>query len=391
MNKNMERADIVIVGGGIAGVSLAYFLTTQGITGVIVLEAERLFNVHSSGRSNSNFIHLFEPDFLASLSVKSESFFRDPPEALGSLPLISDHGAFTVVTEKDLPRHRAEIRKARELGIVVEEVEESKVLKRIPVLKPGRIAAAAYYPRSGPIDSASLSSLYVRHSRKAGVRFQLGRSLIGVRTMNGRIVEALTDTGPIACDMVVNAAGAWAGHIGALCGASAIPFSAKRRHLISASLPRAYEPHGWPSLRNNSVPFYMKAESRHVLFSPMDEEDQAPGDCTTDDMQVALAADRINQETTLEIRHIERKWAGFRTFAPDRIPVIGFDKKLHGFFWLAGQGGVGIQTSPALGLFAAQTIAGVAQADSISAAVSPVRFEVHGGRQFLKPKKGGEP
>ncbi len=145
--------------------------------------------------------------------------------------------------------------------------------------------------------------------------------------------------------------------VGQAVGAMPLQFSPKRRHLISVKAAEIENGH-WPFVRCNSIPMYFKGENGRVIASPMDEDEIIPQDCPTDDLQVAQIADRLNEFTSLRIRSIERSWAGLRTFARDRLPVVGFDLQIQGFFWLAGQGGTGIQASPALGELAANLLTG---------------------------------
>ncbi len=184
----MENYRIIIVGAGVAGASLAYFLTRLGETDIIVIDSEKMAGVHSSGRSNSNFIHLFEPPEVAELSVASEAFLYNPPAEFSERSLAIPRGALVTVSEKDVDRHSSELRLARELGIRVEDVSARDVVEMVPILRESDITAAAYYPDSGPIDTAELIALYTKHARRLArylsstVRFSELRQLeIGLR------------------------------------------------------------------------------------------------------------------------------------------------------------------------------------------------------------------
>jgi D-arginine dehydrogenase len=187
--------------------------------------------------------------------------------------------------------------------------------------------------------------------------FEFDRAFLGAETIGNRISVARTSKGPIGCAIVVNASGAWAGMVGKAVEAMPLQFSPKRRHLISIKAAEVENRH-WPFVRCNSIPMYFKRENGRLIASPMDEDEMAPQDCPTDDIQVAQIADRLNEFTSLRIRNIERSWAGLRTFVRDGLPVVGFDPHIQGFFWLAGQGGTGIQASPALGELAASLLIG---------------------------------
>lgn len=370
----MERARIVIVGAGICGAATAYFLARGGETDVVVLEAEDAFNRHSSGRSASYFVPMYETRLLARLAQLAEPFLESPPDGFTPYPLIDRRGAVVAAGESDLASFRAELATARELGIPVDEIDPASIPELIPIARPQGIAAAAFYPGAGAMDCNALSMGYVGHARRAGVRFALDRRFTGAEVRGGRVTGATTSAGRIACDILVNAAGAWAGATAALAGATPIACQPRRRHVVCVTLPPEHAQARWPFFRCPSLPLYFRPEAGQVLASAMDAEPLAPCDCPTDELRLALAADALAAHTTLRFSRIASSWAGLRVFSPDGVPLVGWDPALAGFLWVAAVGGTGIQSSPAIGQLAADLLLGRDMRDPMLAVMDPARF-----------------
>ena len=182
----------------------------------------------------------------------------------------------------------------------------------------------------------------------------------------GGLWRAETVAGAYAAPVVINAAGAWCDAVAALAGAAPIGLQPRRRTAFVFDGP-ADDGCDWPMLHDIDDFFYLKPESGRVLGSPADETPSKPCDAYPEELDIAIGADRIMQATTLEIRHIRNKWAGLRGFVADREPVAGFDASAQGFFWLAGQGGAGIMTAPALGAAAAALASGEPLAEAVAA------------------------
>ena len=176
------------------------------------------------------------------------------------------------------------------------------------------------------------------------------------------------------------AAGAWCDQLARLAGAEPVGLAPLRRTAFLFAAPQGMEARAWPLVEDAEEAFYFKPQSGLLMGSPCDETPSPPCDAQPEDLDVAIGADRIEQATTAELRRLTRRWAGLRTFAPDRTPVVGFDPEVAGLFWLAGQGGYGIMTSPALGQMGAALIAGreppaaLERAGLAPAVLSPGRF-----------------
>jgi D-arginine dehydrogenase len=377
----VDRARIVIIGAGICGAATAYFLARGGEADVLVLEGEDAFNRHSSGRSASYFVPMYETRTFAHLARLADPFLRDPPAGFTPYPLVERRGAVLAAGGDDLAAFRAELGTARELGIVLEEIDPARIPELIPIARPRAVAAAAFYPGAGAMDCNALSMGYIGHARRAGARFALGRRFTGARVHRGRIIAVETSAGPIACDIVVNAAGAWAGEAAALAGAAPIACEPRRRHVICVALPAEHARARWPFFRCPSIPIYFRPEAGQLLASPMDAEPVAPCDCPTDELQVATVADALQANTTLRFSHIESSWAGLRVFSSDGRPVVGWDPSLGGFLWVAAVGGVGIQSSPAVGQLAADLLLGRGTSDPELAALDPGRLFIDSRRR----------
>jgi D-arginine dehydrogenase len=370
----METARIVIVGAGICGAATAYFLAAGGETDIVVLEAEDIYNRHSSGRSASYFVPMYETRLQAALAQRAEPFLAAPPEGFTAYPLLDRRGAILIADESTLRAHEAEVATARALGIAVEPIEPARIRELIPIARPQSVAAAAYYPGGAGIDAHALSMGYIAAAKRAGVRFALERRYVGAARNGRRIGAALTNAGPIGCDVIVNAAGAWAGEVAWHAGAAPIGVQPKRRHVICVPMPKEHAHARWPFLRAPSIPLYFRPEAGQLLASAMDAEPFAACDCPTDEMAIATVAAAVSANTTLAFDRIASSWAGLRVFSRDGAPVVGWDAAVRGFLWVACTGGTGIQSSPAIGQIAANLLLECGGEDPLAAQMDPMRY-----------------
>ena len=368
----MRSAEVVIVGAGIVGAAAAYALALRGVTDVVILEQEDMPNRHSSGRNASYYLPMYDTPVFSALAQASMPFFRSPPDGFAEAPLLEPRGAVIAATETDRDGLAAEIDEARRLGISVEALSPEEAGELVPILRTDWFATAAFYPEAGPLDVHALSMGFLGGARRAGVRLLTNERLFRIETEGGRVTGVETGSGSLSCRIVVNAAGAWAGEVGRLAGATPIDFVPRRRHIVSLPLGPDLVQRSWPFFRCPSLPLYMKPDGGQLLASRMDEEADAPGDCMSDDLEVAAIADSVASHTTLPVRRITRSWAGHRTFAPDHAPVIGPDPMLQGFIWAAGLGGAGVMSSPTVGRLVADSVTGSPFGGAF-AAVAPMR------------------
>jgi len=368
-----RRFEVIIVGGGIAGASLAYFLTERGVTDVLLLEREPQPGYHATGRSAAT---LSELDVVATwreLKVLGARFLRHPPPGFAETPLVVPSGVMLLFREPEWSALRQAAPAIEQAGIRLVLLSPAEAVARVPVLLVERFAGAALVPDDGHIDVHALLWGYLGHARRRGVEQRFGVEVRGVRVEAGRCTGVLTADGELAARWVVNAAGAWAGRVGVLAGAAPIALVPHRRTIVTFAAP--VDVRGWPLVQSDADRLYFAPESGGLLLSPMDEEPMEPCDARPDDEVIAQGFARLaGLAPSLVPQALRRRWSGLRTFAPDRVPVAGEDPRVPGFFWLAGQGGAGIETSGALGPIAADLIVDGKTERFDARALAPARF-----------------
>jgi D-arginine dehydrogenase len=357
--------DVAIIGGGIAGASLAHFLSGQ--RSVLLMEKEAFHGYHASGRSAAEFTRRFHAPLVAKLAAASAGFLMDPPHGFSDVPLLIARGNLLVANEEKA-EHLHQVF-AREAGsgseILAQSVEEA--LARVPFLNPDYVKAAFYDPDCYDVEAETLLQSFVRSARKSGAEIRTSCELTAARH-NGRNWELETSLGAFSARTVVNAAGAWADTAAKICGASPLGLVPYRRTAITVDLPPAIQTASLPEVNEIDEVWYFKPEAGRLLVSPADATPSEPCDAQPEELDIAYAMHYLEEATTLKAQAIASKWAGLRTFAPDRLPIAGFDQYRTGFFWLAGQGGYGIQSAPALGQYAADILSGHKLSESLLSA-----------------------
>jgi len=375
----MEKAEIVIIGAGIAGASMAYHLSRLGRRDVLILEREESPGYHASGRSAAVFTQLSQDDVFVRLSMLSAPFFRSPPEGFSEVPLLRRTGTLLVARGAQWIFLRAYAALARRVGIALQELGPRKAEEKVPALEKRLLDGGVFLPEDGLLDVHALLWGYLNGANKAGARLVLETEVTGIRVKDGRITAVATNRGEVSCHWIVNAAGAWANRVAALAGTRALPLTPCRRHIIVARTDGRLPLNDWPLTSDFSHHFYFRPESGAILASAMDQDPMDPCDARPDELRVAQAADLLTRYTPkIAPQQISNKWAGLRTIAADRAPVVGEDPEVKGFFWLAGQAGHGINTSPAVGHMAAELLTQGATTLVDPNLVSPRRF--HRGR-----------
>jgi D-arginine dehydrogenase len=260
-------------------------------------------------------------------------------------------------------------------GTAVRLLTAAEVIERVPVLAPDYVDGGVLLPEDGHIDVHELLWSYLRHAARCGVERRCGVEVTAVRSAGGRVHGLATSAGELGARWVVDAAGAWAGAIAARAGASPIALIPHRRTIVTFAAPDDLDVSGWPLVSNESQRLYFGPESGGLLASPMDETPVEPHDAAPHEVVIAEAVERLARlAPRLAPKALRRTWAGLRTFAPDRVLVVGEDPRLRGFFWLAGQGGCGIETSPAVGQIAADLIVDGRTQRFDTALLDPARF-----------------
>ena len=352
----MSASDILVIGGGIAGLSAAAALSKHAR--VTVLEAEEQVGFHSSGRS-ATMLHYFLGDRLVrALTLAGRAFVENPPAGFTEVPL--GHAMPVLIHAREDERDaldalEVEIRRFADL----DRLDATGVHELCPLLKED--AVHGLVDRGAiRLDAHALLQGNLRQVRSRGGELHTGTRISRIeRTGNNWTVTS--ETGDVfSAPILINAAGSWADHIASLAGVQPLRLEPKRRTIITFDAPPGTNLEGLPFAKTIPDELYFAPESGRLFASPMDEVPSDPCDAQPDEYEIALAAHRMEERTTVKVRQIHSKWAGLRTFTPDRHPAAGFAPDAEGFFWLAGQGGFGLQTSPAMAAIVESLIAGTA-------------------------------
>jgi D-arginine dehydrogenase len=348
-------ADFIIIGGGVAGLSAAARLARHGR--VILLEAEEAIGYHSSGRSVTFSHYGIGGATVRAMTAYSRAFFLNPPDGFDTLCRLTP--ALFVADQAMVPELERLERITRNLTDAVETLDAATASDYCPAIRwEDDAVVAAFVHREGlRLDPHAMLQGFARAIRTGGGQVVTGARVAAidprwrVRTVGDDSYEA-----PI----LINAAGAWADHIAMLAGAIPLGLQPTRRTVIAFDPPAAMHTHAWPFLKTASDYMYMLPDSGRLLASPVDETPDDPCDAQPDELDIATAAHRVSEFTSLQVSRITHRWAGLRTFTADRVPVAGFSPDSDGFFWLAGQGGYGLQTAPAMAEIAEALIIGQA-------------------------------
>jgi D-arginine dehydrogenase len=354
--------DFLIIGSGIAGASAAYHLVDRG--SVILLERESQPGYHSTGRSAAVFAESYGPRLMRVMTVASGPFLRKPPAGFADVPLMHPRGALFIARADQRIQLQELVKELSELSDDLRLVEPAQALTLCPVLNRGYLALAAQDPTVMDMDVNAIHQGYLRAARTKDAEIVTDAEVTALTRSNGHW-QARTSAGEFRAPVVINAAGAWADVVAGLAGARKIGLQPKRRTVIVFDAPAGLDMAKYPIAADCSEQFYFKPESGRVLASPADETPVEPQDVQPEEIDVALVVDRVEQASTLKVGRIVRRWAGLRSFVKDKNPVVGFAPDAQGFFWLAGQGGYGIQTSYAMGLTAASLATGKGLPDAV--------------------------
>lgn len=362
MAKYMESWDVAVIGAGIAGASVAAELAGMG-TRVVLLEREAQPGYHTTGRSAALFTIAYGPPVIRALSRASVGAFNALPDAARPHPLLRPRGAL-FIARADQAASLAAL--AEELGGIAQRIDAAEARARLPILRPDYAEAALLDRSAADIDVDALHRQYLRALAANGGTQRNGAEVLAL-SRHGAGWRVETRGGPLRAGIVVNASGAWADEIASLAGIAPVGLVPKRRTALLVAPPAGQNPENWPMIVDIDEQFYMKPDAGKLLLSPADETPSPPCDAQPDEMDVAICIDRIQTAFELPVRRIEHKWAGLRSFVADKCPVAGFAPDAPGFFWLAGQGGYGIQSAPALARTAAALVLGQPIPDDIAA------------------------
>ncbi len=353
----------LVVGGGIAGVSAAAALAPHAH--VTLVETEASLAYHTTGRSAALYFENYGEPAIRPLSRASRSYLQDPPDELVEAPLLSPRGGLTIAAEGAIERLDRIHAEGVATGTVVERLTTAQAIARSPVLRPEAVAAALWEPEAADIDVAGLHQTMVRAARRHGADILTSTELVAAEP--GESGWTATVGGSVwHGDAIVDAAGAWGDVVADRCGVDPVGLTPMRRSAFMVAGEERLA--GTPMVIDAHHEWYFKPDGSQILCSLSEENPTGPCDARVDELDVALAIERINEATTLDIRSVRSAWCGLRTFAPDRVMVIGADPGTSGFVWLVGQGGTGIQTAPAAGRLAAAAVLGEPVPDDLLAA-----------------------
>ena len=354
----MNSADVVIAGAGFAGAATAYHLATRGVRSVVVLEREPIAGVHASGRNAALAFQVLGDAAEARLAVEGARFIAAPPDGFCETPLLQRNGSLLIAGEAGVPGLRASYDAGRRLGLDCALLTAAEAAGRVPALAGAPFAQAFWNPADGVVDIHALLQSYLAAGRRAGAHIEYSRTITGVRVAHGQVEAVHTDTGTIHTRCLVNAAGGWAGEIGALAGVGARTLTPRRRHLFQTVVDIAVG-REWPFVWHNDLDVYFRPEGNGLLMSPCDATPHPPQAPIVDGAAERLLAQKVARAfPALAGARIASGWACLRTFARDERFVIGPDPEVAGFVWVAALGGHGMTTSPAVGRLGAAAVLG---------------------------------
>lgn len=373
----MQEFDFAVVGAGIAGVSAAYHLAPHAR--VVLLEREHVAAYHTTGRSAALHSETYGSAEIRAITVATGHFYRKPPDGFTDHPLLTPRGALIAGRAEQMAGLKKAAAEYAQLVPTVRWRSPEEVLALQPLLKPEACAGGAIHELAEDMDVAAIHAGFLKGARAAGALLRLNSEVTGLDRKDGRWTIRLGDGETIAATNIVNAAGAWADVVAGLAGAKPVGLVPKRRTAFTFDAPAGLALEKMPMVIDFDETWYVKPEVGQFLGSPADETPSPPCDAQPEEMDIAVAVDRIETGMTLKISRIKNKWAGLRSFVPDKNLVVGYDA-VPGFFWLAGQGGYGIQTGAAAGRLATSLALGkglpadIAGLGVTERALSPARF-----------------
>ena len=354
----MRTADVVIIGAGFAGASTAYHLVGRGVRNVLLLEREALAGMHASGRNAALAYQVLSDPAEARLAVEGATFIATPPAGFSDAPLLHRCGSLLVAGEGGLPQLHDACRAARRLGLNGEVISADAAIWRVPALAGAPFAGAFWNSDDGVVDIHALLQGYLAGARRGGARIEYRRAITGVRVRSARVDAVETDGETVTTGAVVNAAGAWAGTVGELAGVGTRGLAPRRRHLFQTHVDVAIN-REWPVVWHNDCDVFFRPEGDGLLMSPCDATPHLPQEPVVDAAAQRLLAEKIARAfPALASARIASSWACLRTFAQDERFVIGCDPDVKGLTWVAGLGGHGMTTSPAVGRLGAAAVLG---------------------------------
>lgn len=336
--------DFVVIGGGMAGLSVAAQLSRTAR--VAVVEQESQPGYHATGRSAALYSEWYGNAPIRSLTRGSRQFYFDPPRDFSETRLVSPRGTLYFAQSGE---EAALDLFAASLAAEARPERLSAVQTRdlVPLFKPGYLGGSLLETDSADIDVSAVLQGYAAMCRRQKVDVAYDSPVRKLaRSGDGWVVE--TPIRSISATVLINASGAWGDEIARLAGVEPVGLVPKRRTAVLVEVPNGLSAHQWPAAIHVAETFYFKPDAGLLLVSPADETPSAPCDAQPEELDIAIAVDKFEEASGSQVRKLRSSWAGLRTFVADKTPVVGFDPRAPGFFWMVGQGGYGIQTAPAI-------------------------------------------
>ncbi|KZB68896.1 FAD-binding oxidoreductase [Thalassospira sp. MCCC 1A02491] len=353
----MTHSDILIIGGGIAGMSAAYFLAKAGKS-VTVLEREDQPGYHSTGRSAALYSETYGPKIIRKMSTASRDFFLNPPAGFTENPILTPRGIIMYAGPGEEAELDALISEGRANGANFTELTPDALKEIVPILNTDLIAKGAHEPDAMDIDVHALHWGFIRQFKAVGGNLVIKADVSAIAKAGDNWQVTLANGDVHSGAILVNAAGAWADDIATKAGVKPLGIVPKRRTAVMVDAPDGMDIHGLPMVAALDESLYFKEDAGRLLVSPADKTPTEPHDVQPEELDIAIAIDRLMTATSVVVRRPGESWAGLRSFFADGDPVSSFDPQDDSFYWLAGQGGYGIQTAPAMGEYAASLICG---------------------------------
>jgi len=351
----ITEADVIVIGAGMAGASVAYFLAPHAR--VVVLEREQHAGVHSTGRSAALFSETYGSAQVRALSRATRPFLERPPEGFAQHPILSPRGTVIIGNSEQADAVQAMYEEMAPLGDGVRMVDGAWLRSRVPVLRPEAAEIGLFEPGSADIDVNELHQGFLRALRARGGKLRVNVAIRSIERGPGHwFVDAGDES--FRAPLLVNAAGAWVDEVAALAGVAPIGIQPRRRSAFLFQPPSDVDTTHWPFVMDVEETFYFKPDAGLLMGCPANADPVSPHDVQPEELDIAMGIHRIEEATTMTIRRPTRTWAGLRSFVADGDLVGGFAPGSNDFFWVAAQGGYGIQTSAAMGEACAQLVLG---------------------------------
>lgn len=375
-----KTVDFLVIGGGMAGISVAARLAESA--SVIVVEQEQQPAYHTSGRSAAMYLEAYGPDEIRILTTASLADYEEGLQQFASAALLTPKATYNIARPDQMKQLLA-MQCDPVYGVKPTLLDATETRRRIPLLKEGYAEASFCEPDAREIDVNGLLQVFASRFRHHGGELLTNARVVEITPNSAHASKGFrvtTSAGNLKARVIVNAAGAWADEIATLAGVAPLGLQPKRRTIAVIEAPSSADVEAMPFVADTEESFYLKPDAGRFLISPADETPSLPMDAQADEMDIAVVVDRVERAFDINVERVLQSWAGLRSFFSDGVPVCGFHPGSTDFFWLAGQGGYGIQTAPALSSLAAALLLGqqpgtdVAELGTDAERLAPARF-----------------